>query len=167
MLYKEDRIGKLLLKSLTSNQIESLLEVVTSSENISKYADKFQRTDPEMAKTIFKVLKIGSKEKDKNLSVLEKKLEYKEKVIHITNQINSAKNMDEIFLKIQDKILELFDAERITIYAVDEEKNELFSKYMVSDQSEEIRVSINKKSISGYTASSKMFVMIKDAYDIK
>jgi len=107
----------------------------------------------------------GAKEKDKDLKALENELAYKERLLNITNAIHAAKDLEEIFLKLQGQILELFDAERITIYAVDSEKNELFSKYKVGDGIGEIRVKIDKKSISGYAASAKTYINITDAYN--
>ena len=70
----------------------------------------------------------GTKEKnsEKDYRLLESELAYKEKLLSITNAIHAAKDLEEIFLKLQGQILELFDAERITIYAVDPGANELF-----------------------------------------
>ncbi|MBN2372224.1 GspE/PulE family protein [bacterium] len=110
-------------------------------------------------------LKEKERAKEKDLKALEDALAYKEKLLAITNQIHAAKSIDDIFLRIQADILELFDADRITIYAVDPEKNELFSKYKVGDETGEIRVSIDKKSISGYVACAKNFVNIVDSYN--
>ena len=107
----------------------------------------------------------GAKEKDKDLKALENELAYKERLLNITNAIHAARDLEEIFLRLQGQILELFDAERITIYAVDSEQNELFSKYKVGDGVGEIRVKIDKKSISGYAASAKTYINIMDAYN--
>lgn len=89
----------------------------------------------------------------------------KVKLLRITNQIHMAENLDEIFFQFQSQILELFDAERITIYAVDSNQNELFSRFKVGDGIKEIRVKIDKKSISGFVAYTKTFINIADAYD--
>ncbi|MGA1844235.1 MAG: GAF domain-containing protein [bacterium] len=92
-------------------------------------------------------------------------LAYKAKLLRITNQIHTAENLDDIFLQLQFQILELFDADRITIYAVDAKNNELFSKYKIGDSVKEIRVKIDKKSISGFVAFTRTFITIADAYD--
>ncbi|MGA1865700.1 MAG: ATPase, T2SS/T4P/T4SS family [bacterium] len=109
----------------------------------------------------------GAKEKnsERDYKLLESELAYKEKLLSITNAIHAAKDLEEIFLKIQGQILELFDAERITIYAVDPNTNELFSKFKVGDGVGEIRVKISKKSISGYAAYAKTYINITDAYN--
>ncbi|MGA1867902.1 MAG: GspE/PulE family protein [bacterium] len=108
---------------------------------------------------------VSTKEKDRELKVLKETLAYKERLLTITNQIHAAKDFDEIFLRIQNNILELFDADRLTIYALDVEKNELFSKYKVGDETGEIRVKINKKSIAGYAAEAKTCINIEDVYN--
>jgi len=48
-------------------------------------------------------------------SSVERELEYRKKVSAITNQINSAESIPHILMTLKDKILELLDAERLTI----------------------------------------------------
>jgi hypothetical protein len=96
---------------------------------------------------------------------LRDELDYKAKLLRITNQIHTAENLNDIFLQLQFQILELFEADRITIYAVDTKNNELFSKYKIGDSIKEIRVTIDKKSISGFVAFTRTFITIADAYD--
>ncbi|PIQ46131.1 MAG: pilus assembly protein, partial [Deltaproteobacteria bacterium CG12_big_fil_rev_8_21_14_0_65_43_10] len=62
-------------------------------------------------------------------------------------------------------MLGLFDADRITIYAVDGVKKELYSRFMVGNGIKEIRVPVSPESIAGYTAHSKELVNISNAYD--
>ena len=110
-------------------------------------------------------LMFGTKEKQKDLQTLEHEVAYKEKLLSITNQIHSANNLDEIFLRLQNDILELVAADRITIYAVDQENGDLFSKYKVGDEVGEIRVKIDKKSIAGYVAFNQNYLNISDAHN--
>ncbi|MGA1841261.1 MAG: GAF domain-containing protein [bacterium] len=104
-------------------------------------------------------------EKDKDLELLVEELIYKEKLLNITNSIHAAKNLDEILLYIPDQILKLFDADKLTMYAVDSNTNELFSKFKIGNEIGEIRVKIDKKSIAGFTAYAKTFINIEDAYN--
>ena len=104
-------------------------------------------------------------ERDIDLEALVEELIYKEKLLNITNSIHAAKNLDEILLYIPDQMLELFDVEKLTMYAVDLSKNELFSKFKIGSEIGEIRVKIDKKSIAGYTAYAKTFINIEDAYN--
>ncbi|MBI4620904.1 MAG: GspE/PulE family protein [Desulfobacterales bacterium] len=100
-----------------------------------------------------------------NIEKLKKEVEYGLALREITNRIHSAKNINEILVDLKDDMLRLFDADRITIYAVDGVKKELYSRFMVGNGIKEIKVSISPESIAGYTAYSKELVNISDAYD--
>ena len=95
----------------------------------------------------------------------QNRLEFLERLKRITHQIHSADNLDEILIKIKESIASLFGADRITIYAVDKIKKEIFSKYMVGATANEIRVPISKKSVSGYVAATGSLISVSDAYN--
>jgi len=98
-------------------------------------------------------------------SSLERELEYRKKLTAIANQINSADSIPHILMTLKDKILELLDAERLTIYAVDTKNQELYSLQKVGDAPKEIRVPKSFASIAGFTALSRKTINIKDAYE--
>src|SRR5437016_240694 len=98
-------------------------------------------------------------------SSLERELEFRKKLTSITNQINSAESISHILMTLKDKILELMDAERLTIYAVDTKNQELYSVQKVGDVPKEIRVPKSFASIAGFTALARKTINIKDAYD--
>jgi type II secretory ATPase GspE/PulE/Tfp pilus assembly ATPase PilB-like protein len=98
-------------------------------------------------------------------SSLERELEYRKKLTAISNQINSADSIPHILMTLKDKILELLDAERLTIYAVDTKNQELYSLQKVGDAPKEIRVPKSFASIAGFTALSRKTINIRDAYD--
>ncbi len=100
-----------------------------------------------------------------NLQELQQKVAYAEQVKRITNQIHSAKDMDQILVDLHKEILSIFDAEEITLYAVDGEKKEIFSKAPRIDHVEEIRIPINEQSLAGFTAKFLRPVNIADAYN--
>ncbi|KJR40794.1 type IV-A pilus assembly ATPase PilB [Candidatus Magnetoovum chiemensis] len=97
--------------------------------------------------------------------MLEKQLLLREKFKDVANKIHSANNADEILIKLKEDILELFDCERITIYAVDQVKNELYSKVMEGAEIKKIRVPISPASLAGYAAYSLETINISDVYD--
>src|SRR6266850_3301759 len=98
-------------------------------------------------------------------SSLERELEYRKKLTSITNQINSADSISHILMTLKDKILELLDADRLTIYAVDTKNQELYSLQKIGDVPKEIRVPKSFASIAGFTALARKTINIKDAYD--
>src|SRR5437773_10163298 len=98
-------------------------------------------------------------------SSVERELELRKKLSVITNQINSAESIPQILMTLKDKILELLDAERLTIYAVDTKNQELYSITKVGDVPKEIRVPKSFASIAGFTALARKTINIKDAYE--
>ncbi|MFZ2491085.1 MAG: GspE/PulE family protein [Thermoanaerobaculia bacterium] len=98
-------------------------------------------------------------------SSVERELEYRKKLTAITNQVNSAESIPQILMTLKDRILELLDAERMTIYAVDTKNQELYSLTKVGDVPKEIRVPKSFASIAGFTALARKTVNIKDAYE--
>src|SRR4028119_2460435 len=98
-------------------------------------------------------------------SSIERELEFRKKLTTIANQINSAESIPHILMTLKDKILELLDAERLTIYAIDTQNQELYSLQKIGDVPKEIRVPKSFASIAGFTALSRKTINIKDAYD--
>ncbi|HVT04558.1 MAG TPA: GspE/PulE family protein [Thermoanaerobaculia bacterium] len=98
-------------------------------------------------------------------SSVEKELEYRKRLTQITNQINSAESITQILMSLKDKMMELLECERLTIYAIDTKNQELYSVQKVGDAPKEIRVPKSFASITGFTALSRRTVSIQDAYD--
>ena len=96
---------------------------------------------------------------------LQDKLAYEQKLVQLVDRIHAAKNIDQIFVELQHDILGLVDAERMALYAVDQDKKELYTKFLAIDTVREIRVPISEKSISGFVALWRQPVNIADAYD--
>jgi type II secretory ATPase GspE/PulE/Tfp pilus assembly ATPase PilB-like protein len=100
-----------------------------------------------------------------SVQILQERLAYEQKLVQLVDRIHSAKGIDSIFIELQGEILELLDADRMTIYAVDTAKKELYSKFLALDTVKEIRLPISEKSIAGYVAASGRIVNVADAYD--
>lgn len=96
---------------------------------------------------------------------LKKRLAYTENLKEVINRIHSAKDLNGILIDLKDAILDLFDAERITLYAVDYEKKEIFSRFLEIDHVKEIRLPINERSIAGYVAKYQKMVNISNVHD--
>jgi type II secretory ATPase GspE/PulE/Tfp pilus assembly ATPase PilB-like protein len=95
----------------------------------------------------------------------QKELSYRKRLIDIANVINSAPSIQEILVELKDKILDLVDAERVTIFALDTKNQELFSLFKAGQEVKEIRVPKTFGSIAGFTALSRKTSNIKNAYD--
>jgi len=96
---------------------------------------------------------------------LKTEVEYRTKLQEIGNKLNSATNLDEIFIDLQEDVTSLFEAKRMTVYVVDGVKRELVSRFKSGDEIAEIRIPVSKSSIAGYAAFKQKAVNIKNVYD--
>lgn len=90
---------------------------------------------------------------------------YQERLLAITNRVHAASNIDEILIDLQDDIIRLFEAERLTIYVVDGIKKDLVSRVKSGNDISEIRVPISTSSLAGYSAYKGHLLNIKNVYD--
>ena len=96
---------------------------------------------------------------------LQERLANEQRLVHLIDRIHSARSLDSIFIELQGELLTFFDADRMTLYAVDHDKKEIYSKFLALDTVKEIRVPISAKSVAGFVALNKQTVNIADAYD--
>jgi len=83
----------------------------------------------------------------------------------IVNRILSAESITKTLFELTEDIKDLFNADRVTIYAIDRPKRQLFSRNFTSSDSQEIRIDISPKSLAGFVAASGRTLNIIDAYD--
>ncbi len=95
----------------------------------------------------------------------QRELHYRKRLIEIANQINAASSIQDILVDIKDKMLDLVEAERVTIFALDTKNQELFSLFKAGQEVREIRVPKTFASIAGFTALSRKTANIANAYD--
>ncbi len=98
---------------------------------------------------------------------LQEKIEQKENQLHSIQQIgkslSSVLNRDKLLILIMDEVTRLMIAERGTLFLVDSEKGELWSKIAQKAEIKEIRLKIGV-GIAGYVAKTGETINIKDAY---
>ncbi len=98
-------------------------------------------------------------------AIIQEQLKKERLLNGITHQLHDARDLDEILLYLKDEIIALFDAERITIYGVDTDKRQIFSKIKEGEEVKEIRLALGKSSVAGHTAVSGKTFNITDVYD--
>ena len=91
----------------------------------------------------------------------------RKELLDITNRIHAAQNIKQILVDLKSGILNLFNANSITIYVVDKLRNEIYSMFLAGTQLKEIRLPINNKSIAGYVANTGAVINIENAYNQK
>ena len=95
----------------------------------------------------------------------QRELNYRKKLIDIANQINSAASIQTILVDLRDEMVDLVNADRVTIFALDTKNQELFSLFKAGQEVKEIRVAKSFASIAGFTALSRKSANIANAYD--
>ena len=94
-----------------------------------------------------------------------REVSYRKRLIEIAHALNSANSIQDILVEVKDKILDLVDADRVTIFALDTKNQELFSMFKAGIDIKEIRVPKTFGSIAGFTALSRKTINIRNAYD--
>ena len=95
----------------------------------------------------------------------QRELTYRKRLVEIANLINSAPSIQDILVDIKDKMQDLVEAERVTIFALDTKNQELFSLFKAGLEIREIRVPKSFASIAGFTALSRKSANVANAYD--
>jgi hypothetical protein len=75
--------------------------------------------------------------------VLQERLAYEQRLVQLVDRIHAAKSLETIFIELQGEILALIDADRMTLYAVDTDRREIYSKFLAIDTVKEIRLPIS------------------------
>ena len=84
----------------------------------------------------------------------------------VTTKIHETENVDQIMLEASQDICKLFNADRLTLYAVSEDRGSIISKVKTGlNTSRDLKLPISAQSIAGYVAFSKQMVNIADVYD--
>src|SRR5687767_14832568 len=84
----------------------------------------------------------------------------------VTTRIHETENIDQIMLEASQDICKLFNADRLTLYSINEDRNAIISKVKTGlNTAKDLKLPISTQSIAGYAAFSKQLVNIADVYD--
>ena len=99
---------------------------------------------------------------------LAEKLNFSKNLQAVTNKIHATSNIDEIMLELSQDICALFNADRLTLYLVSEDKTSIVSKVKTGLNSfKDLKLPIAEQSIAGFVAVHKKMINIRDVYDEK
>ncbi|HEY5899830.1 MAG TPA: GspE/PulE family protein [Burkholderiales bacterium] len=94
------------------------------------------------------------------------RLAFQKQLQAVTNKIHATNNIDEIMLEVSADVCALFNADRLTIYSVGEDKQAIVSKVKTGLNSfKDLKLPIAEHSIAGYVALAKKAINIRDCYD--
>jgi type II secretory ATPase GspE/PulE/Tfp pilus assembly ATPase PilB-like protein len=101
-----------------------------------------------------------------NANEMGLRLEFTKNLNHVTNKIHATSNIDEIMLDVSKDICTLFNADRLTIYVIGDDRASLISKVKTGLNSfKDLKLPIAEQSIAGYAAFHKKLLNLKDVYD--
>jgi hypothetical protein len=96
----------------------------------------------------------------------ETRLAFSKKLQAVTNKIHATSNLDQIMMDLSKDICQLFDCDRLTLYATSRDKDFIFSKVKTGiDTDKDLVLPVNEKSIAGWVALTTSTVCIQDVYD--
>ena len=81
----------------------------------------------------------------------------------IARTVNAEANLDKLLMTIAEQTKLVLNADRCTVFLLDKEKNELWSKVALGMESEEIRFSADK-GFAGHVVNTGETIIIQDAY---
>jgi type II secretory ATPase GspE/PulE/Tfp pilus assembly ATPase PilB-like protein len=85
---------------------------------------------------------------------------------HVTARIHETENLEQIMLEASQEICTLLNADRLTLYAVNEDRTAIVSKIKTGlNSSRDLKLPISPQSIAGYVAYSKKALNLPDVYD--
>ncbi len=96
------------------------------------------------------------------VSQLQQEIKRLSALLQISDYLSSTLDLDELLLRVMEVTREQLNADRCTVFLIDHERKELWSKIALG-VSQEIRFSIDK-GIAGHVARTGEILNIKDAY---
>jgi signal transduction histidine kinase/putative methionine-R-sulfoxide reductase with GAF domain len=98
---------------------------------------------------------------------LEAALERSEKSVHALRDVGlalgSTLDLDQLLELILNKITELLEGDRATLYLLDEARGRLLSRIVIGEEARSIELPVGE-GIAGYVAKTGRIVRVKDAY---
>ena len=98
------------------------------------------------------------------MDALERERQKNRSILQITRAVGTTLALDDLLILLVSKFTELMDADRSTLYLLDEERDELWTKVLQGEGMKEIRLALGQ-GIAGHVAQSGEVVRIEEAYD--
>src|SRR3569832_411771 len=97
--------------------------------------------------------------------LLKRQLEFQVRLNAVIQRIQESASFRDVMPEIEEDMLSLLTAERITIYQRSRTEPAMVSKYKSGDEIKEIRVALSTSSIAGYVGLNQKPVRIADVYN--
>ena len=84
----------------------------------------------------------------------------------VTTKIHDTENLDELMLEVSQDICGLLNADRLTLYVLNDEKTAIVSRVKTGlNAAKDLKLPITRQSIAGYVALTCQTLNIADVYD--
>lgn len=104
--------------------------------------------------------------KQTNATDISNELNFPKNLQMVINKINAASDIDEIMLEVSKDICTLFNADRLTIYALSDDKSFFTSRVKTGfDSFQDLRLPVTENSIIGFSGLQKQVINIEDVYN--
>jgi type II secretory ATPase GspE/PulE/Tfp pilus assembly ATPase PilB-like protein len=114
---------------------------------------------PEQA--FFESQKLASKARGSKFEAL-----FYRQLHQVTARIHETENLEQIMLEASQDICKLLNADRLTLYVVNEDQSAIISKIKTGlNTSSDLKLPISPQSIAGYVAFSRKQLNLPDVYD--
>ncbi|MDR3482698.1 MAG: GAF domain-containing protein [Burkholderiaceae bacterium] len=108
----------------------------------------------------------SKKSKDTAADEIARSLNFSRKLQIVTNRIHSTANLDQLMLEMSGNICDLFNCDRLTLFALAADKKFIYSKIKTGIESDkDLVLPVSAASIAGWVALSGRTVRIRDVYD--
>ena len=85
---------------------------------------------------------------------------------NVTARIHDTENLEQIMLEASQDICRLLNADRLTLYAVNEDRTSIVSKVKTGlNSSRDLKLPVSPQSLAGYAAFSRKLLNLADVYD--
>ena len=84
----------------------------------------------------------------------------------LSTRLHATRHVDDIMLDLSESFCQLFGADRLTIYALGEDRASMVSKVKTGLASfNQLKLPISAQSVAGYAALSRKLLNLRDVYD--
>ncbi|SFE19719.1 GspE/PulE family protein [Nitrosomonas sp. Nm166] len=102
----------------------------------------------------------------KNVSDVNSELNFSKSLQSAISKIHAASDIDEIILEVSKDLCAVFNAERLIIYTLSEDHAFLVTRVKAGfDSMQNLKVPVDKSTITGYVSLNKVIVNIEDVYN--
>lgn len=109
---------------------------------------------------------VTTQQKQTNVADITSELNFPKSLQVVISKIHAANDIDEIMLEVSKDICALFNADRLTIYALNEDKSSFISRVKTGfDSFQDLRLPVTENSIVGFAGLQKKVINIEDVYN--